>query len=43
MTGVDRKSIRRLALGPSGREPNYSTLATGSTAEIPSPDHRLRH
>lgn len=29
LTGVDRKTIRRLALGQSGPEPNSPTLATG--------------
>jgi hypothetical protein len=30
LTGVDRKTIRRLALGTTGPEPNSPTLATGS-------------
>ena len=32
LTGVDRKTIRRLALDPTGPEPNPPSLATGSAA-----------
>ena len=32
LTGVDRKTIRRLAQGPSCPEPNSPTPATGSVA-----------
>nr|WP_229634282.1 helix-turn-helix domain-containing protein [Duganella qianjiadongensis] len=38
LTGVDRKTIRRLALGTTGQEPNSPALATGSaTANSSTP------
>ena len=44
LTGVDRKTNRRLALGPTGPEPNFPTLATGSVAaKSPSPATGNRH
>lgn len=32
LTGVDRKTIRRLALGATGPEPNCPAVATGPVA-----------